>query len=166
MNASCTVRPFHHDDVPQLTRLMRELAVFEDYIDEFAITEVAVIDAGLRSVPAFGALVADNGAGSLLGMAVHYRVPWTYDLRPILILKELFVTADARGRGVGTALMAGLVAEGRRIGASRINWTVMTGNDPAGAFYHGLDARPDLKWQPWSLRLESGPGGAMSRESL
>lgn len=159
------VRPFVGGDVPELVRLMRELAVLEGYVDDFAVTEADVIEAGLRSAPAFGVLVAESDAGTLLGMAVHYVIPWTYDLKPALVLKELFVKADARGLGVGAALMTALVDEGRRIGASRISWTVMAGNDGAAAFYRSLGARPALKWQPWSLPLDpqrsvGAPGSA------
>lgn len=147
------VRPFRREDVPQLFQLMRQLAIFEDYIDEFAVTEDAIVESGLCPQPRFGALVADDDAGRLLGMAIHYVIPWTFDLRPTLVLKELFVVEDARGLGVGGGLMAALVAEGIRIGASRVNWTVMADNHAAMAFYDRLGGRPDPKWQPWSLHL-------------
>ncbi|MET3664759.1 GNAT family N-acetyltransferase [Caulobacter sp. 1776] len=138
-----------------LVALMRELAVFEDYADAFAVTEASVIEAGFGPEPRFGALVAEADNGALVGMAVHYIIPWTYDLRPTLVLKELFVSPQARGQGVGAALMAALVAEGRRIGAGRINWTVMVGNARAEDFYRGLGGAPDAKWRPWTLPLES-----------
>ncbi|HEX4708982.1 GNAT family N-acetyltransferase [Phenylobacterium sp.] len=140
--------------MPQLVDLMRRLAVFEDYLDAFAVTEAAVIEAGLGPTPRFGALVADDGAGRLLGMAVHYVIPWTFDLRPTLVLKELFVVEEARGKRIGAALIAALIAEGHRIGASRINWTVMAGNHRAEAFYTQAGGEPDRKWLPWSLQLD------------
>ncbi len=38
-------------------------------------------------------------------MAVTYIIPWTYDLKPTVILKELFIHESARGEGIGKALM-------------------------------------------------------------
>ncbi|ESY27091.1 hypothetical protein X749_23380 [Mesorhizobium sp. LNJC391B00] len=33
----------------------------------------------------------------IVGIAVHYLIPWTYDLKPVVWLKELYVTEATRG---------------------------------------------------------------------
>ena len=83
---------------------LSQLAIFEEYIDTFRVTEANLIAYGLTENPLFGAFVAaEHSSGRLLGMAVHYVVPWTYDMRPDLVLKELFVIKDVRGLGIGAA---------------------------------------------------------------
>ena len=121
MTTDWIVRPFAAEDAPGLLGLMRELAVFEGYIDDFRVTEADLLSFGLGPQVRFGALVAaDTTSGRLLGMAVHYVIPWTYDMRPTLVLKELFVAQDARGSGVGHGLMGGVIGEARR---TRSAWT-------------------------------------------
>ncbi|QPQ54807.1 GNAT family N-acetyltransferase [Allosphingosinicella flava] len=145
-----TVRPFARDDVPQLLALMRELALFEDYIDAFAVTEADILAHGLGPSPCFGAFVA-LWNDAVIGTAVHHVIPWTYDLKPTLVLKELYVAAPYRGCGAGRALMGALAREARRIGAARIVWGVLNGNRRAEHFYARLGGRPDRKFAPWSL---------------
>ena len=40
--------------------------------------------------PEFHALIAQDQLGEILGMAVYYIVPFTFDLKPDLVLKELY----------------------------------------------------------------------------
>ena len=151
--ADFQVRPFQAADVPQLLELMQGLAVFEGYVEQFAVTARELVVHGLEGAR-FGALVAAEPGHRLLGMAVHYRIPWTYDLKPTLVLKELFVAERARSRGVGRALMAAVVGEARRIGAPRLKWTVLPGNAAAREFYSAQGGRVESEWEPWILELD------------
>jgi GNAT superfamily N-acetyltransferase len=58
----------------------------------------------------------------------------------MLFLKELFVRAEARGRGIGRALMRHLAVTARRRGCSRIDWTTDAELAGALAFYRGIGA--------------------------
>lgn len=149
------IRDFEAGDAPALLALMRSLARFEDYEADLRVTQASLLENGLGPDAIFKALVAPEAhGGGLLGMAVTYVVPWTYTLRPRLVLKELFVTEQARGLGVGHALMDRVAEQGREIGADHVAWTVMSGNEKAERFYTGLGGRPDPKWQNWVLRLD------------
>lgn len=155
MTNCLSVRPFDHRDVPKVLALMRGLAVFEGYIDRFAITEQDLIDHGLCDTPRFGVLVAELD-GRVIGIAVHYAIPWTYDLKPTVVLKELFVEDGARSSGAGAALIAALKRHAAAIGAPRINWTVLAGNEPAKRFYRRQGGSPDEIWEPWTMATSSG----------
>ncbi len=148
------VRPFTRQDTPQLLDLMKGLARFENYIDAFAVREEDLIRFGLGEDPLFDAQVACgiHAPDQLLGMAVTYMIPWTYDLRPTVVLKELFVAESARHRGVGRALMTKVAHRAVEQGAARLQWTVLPSNGDAQGFYRGLGARPDRDWQPWQLK--------------
>lgn len=155
MTHCLSVRPFDHRDVPKVLELMRGLAVFEGYIDRFAVTEQDLIDHGLCDTPRFGVLVAELD-GRVIGIAVHYAIPWTYDLKPTVVLKELFVEDGARSSGAGAALIAALKRHAAAIGAPRINWTVLAGNEPAKRFYRRQGGSPDEVWEPWTMATSSG----------
>lgn len=146
------VRPFVESDVDELLELMRGLARFEGYIDDFRVTAEDLIRHGLGDEPRFEALVAEREERTpLLGTAVVYRIPWTYDLRPTMVLKELYVASDARGLGVGRALMRAVARRAREIDCPRLNWTVLKSNVRGAEFYRGLGARLDPVWDSWGL---------------
>ncbi len=153
------VRAFGEADVPQLLQLMRALAAFEGYLDDFTVSEADLIDFGLSAAPRFEALVAANdgtdAAPRLLGMCVLYQTPWTYDMKPKLVMKELFVDEAARGRGVGQALLSAAQARAQELGASALIWTVLKGNAAAEAFYAGNGGKPDPLWNNWVLPTKS-----------
>ncbi|GAB5373846.1 MAG: hypothetical protein AcusKO_03080 [Acuticoccus sp.] len=86
-------------------------------------------------------------------MAVTYVVPWTYTLRPKLVLKELFVAEGGRGRGIGRSLMECVRGQAREVGADHFSWTVMKGNTRAEAFHRALGGRPDAKWENWVAEI-------------
>lgn len=147
-----TIRAFEERDIPQLLELMKGLARFEGYIDQFRVTESDLRRYGLGEDPSFEAFVAAAGdSGELLGMVVLYRIPWTYDLRPTLIMKELFVIDEARGLGVGSALLKRAAERALAVGAPRLLWTVLDTNESAKRFYAAAGARMDSVWEPWGL---------------
>ena len=150
--ADIAVRPFRPEDIDAVWPLMRDLAVFEGYIDAFAVTPEDLLAHGFGPAPAFGVFVAVKGE-MIAGIAVHYRIPWTFDLRPVVVLKELYVADGFRGAGVGQALFAQLRAYAADIGASALRWTVPPGNEPARRFYASEGAAPDAAWEHWTLPI-------------
>jgi hypothetical protein len=78
---------------------MVPLADFERDTDEFAVSEADLAAHGFGDTPRFSAFVADDGGSELLGMAVCYVMPWIFDLKSTLVLKELF--EDAHGAWAG-----------------------------------------------------------------
>ena len=142
-------------DADALLVLMRELAEFEGYAEYLAVTATDLVARGLAPAgePQFTAFVAERTGAGLLGYAVVVETPFTYDLRPTLTLKELYVRADARGTGAGTALFDQVLAHGRARGAGRLKWDVLPTNEPARAFYRRAGGAPDHDWERWILPL-------------
>ncbi|WP_029040670.1 GNAT family N-acetyltransferase [Cucumibacter marinus] len=142
------VRPFTRPDVPQLHDLMLALADFEGY--DLAVTPDDIIKRGLGTSPQFEALVAHReGSDMLLGMAVTYLIPYTYSLKPTMVLKELYVTEEARGAGVGEALFNAVKARAAAGDCGQLIWTVVPWNEKAKLFYAKLGGRPEEQWQSW-----------------
>ena len=149
------VRTFVHEDAAQLLEMMVSLARFEDYIGDFAVLKQDLIQRGFGDAPEFQALVAHEEANPtrLLGMAVFYWIPFSYDLTAEIVLKELYVRPAGRGKGIGKALMAQLIAIARGEGCRRIKWLVLPENQRARTFYTSLGAKQDTKWENWVLEL-------------
>jgi GNAT superfamily N-acetyltransferase len=69
----------------------------------------------------------------------------------VFILNDLFVTEEARGRGVGSALLDAAVEHGRRVGAVRLVLQTEVTNKPAQALYERKGWKKDLSF--WSYHL-------------
>ena len=147
------VRLAVREDVDRLLEVMRGLARFEEYIDDFAVTRESVLEHGFGDDRLFTAFVAEQDDDPV-GMAVVYTIPWTYTLRPKVVLKELVVEEAVRNVGAGKALMAAVVSHARSIDAAELIWTVMAGNSAAEGFYRSLGASPDHKWNNWAVSLD------------
>jgi GNAT superfamily N-acetyltransferase len=141
------IRPAYRKDSSQLLQLMRGLAKFEGYIDKFLVNEEELLERGFSDdcPPEFQAIVADTD-GQLIGMLVYYFIPFTFDLRPTLFIKEFFVVRSARGEGIGDALFTATRNVAVEHGCGRIKWDVLSDNAGAQRFYSRQGARHDAKW--------------------
>src|SRR5215472_6976709 len=109
--ATLKIRKAVEADIPSLLPLMRELAEFEKYSNDFAITEAVLREQGFRrSPPDFHCLIAEEDS-RLVGFLVYYFVPFTYRAKPNLIVKELYIAEQHRSRGVGKLLMQAVAKE-------------------------------------------------------
>ena len=98
-------------------------------------------------------LLARDTEGQALG---HATVLWSWDTtlgERLAVMEDLFVTAEARGRGVGAALIEAC----RRLAADRglrwLAWETAPDNHTAQRLYDGLGAQRDT-W--FAYRLPTG----------
>ena len=154
MNEQENARVARLADLPQLLGLMKELAAFEGYLPEFAVDERALRDRGFDESrePQFAAFVAERG-DELVGYAVVYKVPFTYTLKPTLVLKELFIREAHRARGHGQRLLALVTAYAEQSGCDCIRWAILPENHAAKRFYKRWSGEPDGQWQYWKKSL-------------
>jgi GNAT superfamily N-acetyltransferase len=150
--AAFRIRPARRTDAARLIRRMRALAWFEGYLESFAVTRRELDRRAFGPNAQCAIEVAESVvSGCILGYAVILTTPYTYDLRPTLTLKELFVEPDARGLGVGTALMWAVAARATALSAGRLRWDVMPGNARAETFYQSLGGRRVDNWIPYVM---------------
>ena len=86
------------------------------------------------------ALVAEDG-GQLLGLAHYLFHRSTIHIQPVCYLQDLFTRADARGRGIGGALIEGVYERARIAGAARVYWQTHETNATAMKLYDKVAER-------------------------
>jgi|SRR5215475_10585987 len=145
------IRKAVESDIPSLLPLMRELAEFEKYSKDFVITEEVLREQGFRhSPPDFHCLIAEEDS-ALVGFLVYYFVPFTYRAKPNLIIKELYIAARHRSRGIGRHLMKAVAREAQEAGCGMIKWWVANWNERGMDFYGRLGATIDTEWREFQL---------------
>jgi GNAT superfamily N-acetyltransferase len=146
-----SIRKAVETDISNLLPLMRELAEFENYGTDFAVTEDVLRERGFRrSPPDFHCLIAEE-RGELVGFLVYYFVPFTYRAKPNLIIKELYIADGYRSRGVGKLLMKAVAKEAEEGGCGMIKWYVAKWNNRGIQFYERLGATIDPNWHEFQM---------------
>jgi GNAT superfamily N-acetyltransferase len=83
------------------------------------------------------AFVDDQALG--LAHSIYHRSTWTAG--DVCYLQDLFVAQDARGSGIGRALIEHVYADAQRRGASRVDWLTHESNHHAMKLYGSLADR-------------------------
>ncbi len=146
------IRPATAADVPTILRFVRDLATFEREPDAVEATDAMLHDALFGAAPAAEAVIAESD-GEAQGFALFFHNFSTWTGRRGLYLEDLYVTPDARGQGVGTALLRHLAGIAVARGCGRFEWSVLDWNADAIAFYRRMGA---VGMADWTIQRVSG----------
>lgn len=145
MEKQFLIRAAEPRDVPEILRLIHELAVYEKLEDQ-AVGTVAALQAALFGArPACEALLAERD-GRAVGFALYFTTFSTFLCKPGLYLEDLFVETPSRGSGIGKALLARLAAIALERDCGRFEWRVLDWNEPSIKFYERLGATLMPTW--------------------
>ena len=146
-------------DCAAILGFIRELAEYEHLLHEVT-ADLAQLRATLFGErPAAEVLIAELG-GAPAGFALFFPSYSTFLGKPGLYLEDLFVRPEARGRGLGLALMSALARIAVARGYGRFEWAVLDWNEPALRVYGRLGARPQSEWTV--QRLAGAPLSALA----
>jgi GNAT superfamily N-acetyltransferase len=159
-----TFRKGTSDDVPLVLDFIRALAEYERLAHEVQATED-----GLRAT-LFGAhpyaevvfAVVDEHE---VGFALFFHNYSTFLAKPGLYLEDLFVLPEARGRGVGKALLKELARIAVERDCGRFEWWVLDWNEPSIEFYRRQGAVPMDEWTVFRVTGDALDHLAQSGES-
>jgi GNAT superfamily N-acetyltransferase len=141
-------------DVPAIVGLIYDLAEYERAPAD------CHADASLLHEHLFGpkpfaeAIVAEREEG-VCGFALFFHNYSTWLTRPGLYLEDLFVRPEVRGLGIGKALLVRLAEIAVERGCGRMEWSVLTWNEPAIGFYRSLGAVAMDEWRTYRLHGEA-----------
>jgi len=137
-------------DVPVLLQLVKDLATYEREPDAVLATEADLQEALFGAEAVASCHVAEH-AGEVVGFALWYPTFSTWQGKPGLWLEDLYVRPEARGTGLGKALLVELAATCLQRGWTRFEWWVLDWNTPAQGFYRSLGALPQDEWTVWRV---------------
>jgi GNAT superfamily N-acetyltransferase len=145
MTGRIGIRPATPGDVPLIFQLIRELAEYEKLLHEMTASEEQLASTLFGARPVAEAVIA-SADDVPVGFAVFFANYSTFLGRPGLYLEDLFVRPQARGLGIGRALLEYLARLTVDRGWGRLEWRVLDWNEPSIAFYKRLGAEPLSDW--------------------
>ncbi len=133
MAASVVVRPVGKDERAAWEPLWQGYLTFYKATLPREVTDTAWQRFHDSAEPMF--LLGAYVDGKLTGIVQYlfHRSSWT--VGNYCYLQDLFVAQDARGLGIGRALIEAVYAKAREAGASRVHWLTQTTNAQARILY-------------------------------
>jgi GNAT superfamily N-acetyltransferase len=141
-------------DVPRLIQLIEGLLDYENLPRPDAAARERLARDAFADPPLFWVLFAEVD-GAAVGYAFYFFTYSTLLAQPTLYLEDIFVLPEFRGHGAGVALFRACVREAVRRGCGRMDWQVLSWNEPSIRFYERLGARQLGDWLPFRLDAEA-----------
>jgi GNAT superfamily N-acetyltransferase len=132
------------EDLPQVLKLVKELAEYEKALHEVNNSVEQMTADGFGEHPVFGFFVAEKGA-TVVGIALYYYRYSTWKGKRIY-LEDLVVTQAERGNGIGKLLFDATIQKGKDTNCTGMMWQVLDWNEPAINFYKKYGTRFDSGW--------------------
>jgi GNAT superfamily N-acetyltransferase len=142
------------DDVSVVLGFIRELADYEKLSHEVVADEATLRESLFGDRQVAEVLIAEHH-GAPVGFALFFHNFSTFLGRPGIYLEDLYVKPEARGRGIGKALLAEIARLATQRGCGRVEWWVLDWNRPAIEFYDRLGAVPMDGWTVFRLTGEA-----------
>jgi GNAT superfamily N-acetyltransferase len=148
------IEPATEHDLPAIVHLVRQLARYEKLEHAMVATRDDFRQALFGAERAAHALMAfaDDAA---VGLALYFYNFSTFLGKRGIYLEDIYVQPEHRGRGIGGALLKCLAKMAKEQHCGRMEWSVLTWNQPSIDFYHRLGA---VILEDWRIfRLEGEP---------
>jgi GNAT superfamily N-acetyltransferase len=152
--SSFSVRPVRDTEVDLVLGFVRELAEYERLAHEVTATAQDLRTALFGPRP-YAEAVLGCIDGQPCGFALFFHNFSTFVGKPGLYLEDLYVRPAARGRGLGSHMLAWLARLALQRGCGRFEWSVLDWNEPALKVYRGLGARAADDWTLYRVTGEA-----------
>lgn len=142
---SCSIRVAEAADLSLIVQFIRDLAEYEKLTHEVRFDE-SVLGERLFGARPYAEVLIGEINGKAQGFALFFHNFSTFEGKPGIYLEDLFVRPEARGSGLGKALLSRLAALATERDCARLEWSVLDWNEPAIRFYKSLGAKLMDEW--------------------
>lgn len=146
-----TIRQAGEQDFALVAAFIRKLADYEKLAHEVRFDDATLHRHLFGPRPAAEVLIGEiDGVAS--GFALYFQTFSTFEGKPGIWLEDLFVEPDARGAGLGRALLSRLAALVIERGGARLEWNVLDWNELGKGFYRSIGAGHVNGWERWRMQ--------------
>ena len=139
-----TIRKGVKGDLPDVLRLIKELAEYENAIDCVTITLGDLENDGFGDHPWYWFLIAENN-NKIIGLSFYFIRYSTWSGK-FLFLEDFIISKDYRQKGIGSLLFEETIQICKTENLNGMTWQVLDWNTPAIQFYEKYNASISSEW--------------------
>ncbi len=148
-----TIRTATPNDAELILGFIRELAIYEDMLDDVVATPELLREQLFEQKGA--EVIIGEQCGEAVCFALYFYSFSTFLGRRGIYLEDLFVMQSHRGKGYGKAMLSRLSAFVVEQGGGRLEWACLDWNTPSIEFYKSLGAITQDEWTTYRLTGEA-----------
>ncbi|XP_034024004.1 diamine acetyltransferase 1-like [Thalassophryne amazonica] len=145
-------------DVPDILRMVKELAKYEGMEEHVKLTEKQLLEDGFGDIPFYHCVLAEvQGESStddpkVVGFAMYY---FSYDtwVGKEICLEDFYVMEEYRGKGIGSDILRNLSDLANMNGCVEIKFVVAEDNKETIEFYKRRGAQDLSQTEGWRLYI-------------
>lgn len=149
MNRGLTFRNAERKDTALILQFIKELADYENMLDEVAADETTLMTWIFDKQKAEVIFAVEDGEE--VGFALYFHNFSTFLGRAGIYLEDLYVKPEHRGKGYGKAILKKLAEIAVERGCGRLEWWCLDWNKPSIDFYRSLGAEPMSDWTVYRI---------------
>jgi len=134
------IRKGTEKDFPAILELIKELAAFENGLDEVTNS----LEKMQKEKKLFQSFVAEVNE-EIIGFALYFFAYFTW-VDKSLYLDDIYVKEAFRGQTIGSKLLRKIFEVAKKENCSRVRWQVLDWNHPAIKFYEKSGAKISKEW--------------------
>ena len=132
-------------DLPDVLKLIKELAIYENAEKEVNISLKDLENDGFGKHPYFWFLIAEKNK-KVIGLSFYF-IRYSTWKGSAMHLEDLIVTEKHRGKGIGFALFSKFIKYSYNQKVNRVQWVVLDWNQSAIEFYKNNGAQVLNDWR-------------------
>ena len=138
------IRKGHKTDLPYVLELIKELADYENAIEEVQITLKELENDGFGKKPLYYFLVAED-KNKIIGLS-FYHIRYSTWKGKFLFLEDFVIKKEYRNLGIGSQLFEATIKICYEQNMKGMCWQVLDWNTPAINFYKKYNAEISSSW--------------------
>ncbi len=148
--ADFKIRPASSEDTGLILQMIRELADFEQLLDQVVTDEKSLRKSLFMDPKAPEVLIGEEN-NQPVGFVLFFYNFSTFLGKKGIYIEDLYVREEYRGKGYGELMLKEICSLAKKQGCGRVEWWVLDWNKPAINFYKKMGAVPMQDWTVFRL---------------
>lgn len=147
------LRPAQEKDCQLILDLIKELAVYENMLDQ-VIGTAETLKKSLFEQKAARAIIAEY-EDKAVGYALYFYNFSTFLGKAGIYLEDIYVKPEYRGKGFGKTLLSEIATIAKENECDRVEWSCLNWNKPSITFYESIGAVHMEEWRTYRMTTQA-----------